>query len=181
MNFNILTTFLIALVLFSNAVQATPGISNAFYGSVTWNGQPAPDGTIVDARINGLAIASETTYQGKYGYPQGAFYVDDYNNDRTGQTINFFVNNVDTGQTSVFCTGCVINLDLAATGSTNSIGQLGSAFKQQNNPFPLTGFFLGISTAYWLIVILVGVITVITIIAFQLTRKKSLPNNNEKV
>jgi hypothetical protein len=179
MNFKTLTAFLIALVLFSNAVQAIPGVSNAFYGTVTWNGQPAPDGTLVEARINGLAIASETTYQGKYGYPQGAFFVDNYNNDRTGKTINFFVNNVDTGKTSVFCNDCIIKLDLAATSSTNNISQSVNEYKQQNNPFSLTGFFLGISTTYWLIFILVGVIIVI-IIAFQLTRKKSLPINDEK-
>ena len=123
-------------MLFSNSVLAMPGIPNVFYGSVTWNGASAPDGTIVVAKISGVQVASTTTLGGKYGYDSyghiGSFYVDDPDNDRSGKTINFFVNNVDTGKTAIFCNGCFNlcgtnstgcpTLDLSATGSTGGTG-----------------------------------------------------------
>jgi len=126
-NFKILTTILIASILFASNALAIPGIPNAFYGTVTWNGQPAPDGTTVTAKINGVQVATTTTSQGKYGYPLGSFYVDDPNSDRSGKTINFFVNNVDTGQTAYFTTGAVTQLNLSASGGSQSSGSSGNS------------------------------------------------------
>jgi hypothetical protein len=119
-NFKFLTTILIAIALFANITLAALGlgIPNAFYGSVTWNGQPAPDGTTVVAKMSGVQVASTTTSGGNYGYPIGSFYIDDPSNDRTGKTINFFVNNVDTGQTGIFANGAITQLNLSATGPT---------------------------------------------------------------
>lgn len=121
---------LIVIALSSSAALAIPGGPNVFYGSVTWNGQSAPDGTTITAKINGVQVASTTTSGGKYGYPIATFYVDDPNNDRTGQTINFFVNGVDTGVSAGFCNFCFnlcgtnpncTTLDLSATGT--AVGQ----------------------------------------------------------
>jgi hypothetical protein len=125
-NFKILTIILIVIMLFANiALAAAPGIPNAFYGIVTWNGQPAPDGTSVVAKINGVQVASTTTSGGKYGYPIGSFYIEDPNGDRPGKIINFFVNNVDTGQTAIFNTGGVTQLNLVASGGTTPSGPSG--------------------------------------------------------
>jgi len=128
-DFKLLITTLIAIALFANITLAVPGIPHAFYGSVAWNGQPAPDGTTITAKINGVEVASTTTSGGKYGYPIGAFYVADPSNDRSGKTINFFVNGVDTGATANFCTGCFnlcginpqncASIDLSASGGTS--------------------------------------------------------------
>lgn len=104
----------------ANIALAIPGIPNAFYGYVTWNGNAAPDGTTVIAKINGAQVATTTTLGGKYGYPTGSFYVADPNNDRTGSTINFFVNNVDTGKTAVFATGGITQINLSASGGSTS-------------------------------------------------------------
>jgi len=113
-------------MLFANiALAAAPGIPNAFYGIVTWNGQPAPDGTSVVAKINGVQVASTTTSGGKYGYPIGSFYIEDPNGDRPGKIINFFVNNIDTGQTAIFNTGGVTQLNLVASGGTTPSGPSG--------------------------------------------------------
>lgn len=118
-NFKMLITILIALtILTGHVLAAGPGIPNAFYGTVTWNGQPAPDGTTVVAKINGAQVASTTTSSGKYGYPVGSFYVEDPSNVRTGSTVNFFVNNVDTDQTGIFSNGDITNLNLVASGTT---------------------------------------------------------------
>lgn len=115
-----LITF-VGFILFANLVLATPGIPNAFYGSVTWNGQPAPDGTTIVAKINGVEVASTITSDGRYGHDP-IFYIDDPNNVRTGSIINLFVNGIDTGQTGIFCNGCVTLLDLTATGETTGDG-----------------------------------------------------------
>jgi hypothetical protein len=117
-------TFIIALstfLLFSNIVLAIPGVPHQFYGTVTWNGASAPDGTSVVAKINGVEVASTTTSGGKYGYSP-LFYVSDPNNVRSGSIINFFVNGVDTSQTYYFCNGCSTNLNLVATGGTGQQG-----------------------------------------------------------
>jgi hypothetical protein len=86
---------------------------------VTLNGSPAPDGTNVIAKINGVQVASTTTYGGKYGY-NPIFYVDDPNGIRTGSVINFFVNGIDTGKTAIFANSAVTKLDLSASGGTST-------------------------------------------------------------
>lgn len=109
----------VIFLLFSSLVLATPGIPHQFYGSVTLNGSPAPDGTTVTAKINGVQVASTTTVSGKYGY-EPIFYVDDPDSDRTGDEIVFFVNNVNTGQKAFFANGGRTRLDLTATGTTSN-------------------------------------------------------------
>jgi hypothetical protein len=106
---------LITVILFSNLVFAVPGIPNAFYGTVTLNGNPAPDGTVVTAKINGVEVARTTTKNGKYGYSP-VFYVDDPNNDLCiggCPVIHFYVNGIDTGKTAIFCNGCVTEVNLS--------------------------------------------------------------------
>ena len=118
-------TTVIGILLFSNIVLAIPGTPHQFYGTVTWNGSPAPDGLSVVAKINGKEVASTTTKNGKYGYvyPEGEekFYVPDTDPpSRIGSDINFFVNGVDTGQTEIFVNAKITSLDLSATGGEPS-------------------------------------------------------------
>ncbi len=112
MDFKILLTTLIGMTLFSNLVLAQIMPPHQFFGSVTWNGSPAPGGMSVVAKINGVEVASTTTKDGRYGYDP-IFYIA---GDRSGDEISFFVNGVDTGQTKYFCNGCTTLLDLTATG-----------------------------------------------------------------
>lgn len=124
------------ILLSSNLVFAALGQPNQFYGYVTVNGQPAPDGTSVIAKINGVQVASTTTSGGRYGYnPVSAFYVDDPNNNRAGDIVNFFVNGVEdtTVQPIYFCNGCVgvennqqpLNLSVTVTATTTLPGGAG--------------------------------------------------------
>jgi|GEM_PF-2021700 len=107
--FAVLTT-----VLFSGIVSAiTPGLPNQIFGTVSINGAPAPDGTIVSARINGVEVKNIPTTNGKYGYAPGIFYVDDFDHNREGSIINFFVNGVDTGANTYFANGKSTELNLA--------------------------------------------------------------------
>jgi len=138
MNLKFLISALSTFLLFSNLVLALPGIPNQFYGSVTLNGSPAPDGTNVIAKINGVQVASTTTYGGKYGY-NPIFYVDDPNGIRTGSVINFFVNGIDTGKTAIFANSAVTKLDLSASGGTSTPPSGGSPGGGSSGGVILTG------------------------------------------
>jgi len=48
--------------------QCVPQMPHRFYGYVTVAGVPAPDGTLVVAKISGITYASTTTVNGTYGY-----------------------------------------------------------------------------------------------------------------
>jgi len=110
-------------MLFSNIVLAIPGVPHQFFGTVSINGNPAPDGTSVVAKIKGIQVASTTSYEGKYGY-EPIFFVDDPNSVRAGEEIKFFVNGVDTGEIAIFCNSCRDRVDLGITvsGTTPSGG-----------------------------------------------------------
>lgn len=109
-----------SLTLLSSAVfaVATPGVPHQFFGSVTINGAPAPDGTTVSAKIGSSTVSTTTTFGGKYGYSPRIVYVNDPNGDRYGSIIRFFVNDVYTGATASYSNGKSTQVDLAVTIST---------------------------------------------------------------
>jgi len=98
-----------------------PPLPHAFYGSVTINNSPAPVGTQVEARGEGVrtGIAGNpivTTEVGKYGSadPLGPKLVVQ-GNIASGATITFYVNGVSTGQTAAWHSGETTELNLAVT------------------------------------------------------------------
>lgn len=107
--------FAVTLLLVST-VLAAPGAPNKFYGSVTVNGNPAPDGTTVEAKmeIGDLkTVAVTNTINGKYGY-ESLFYIEDPDNNREGKTIYFYVSGVEAAQ-AIFTNGISTRLDLSVT------------------------------------------------------------------
>jgi len=87
-------------------VLAAPGIPNQFYGDMSFSGGiAAPDGVLIEAKINEQVVASTWTKNGKYGYNPNLFFVTDPDNNRKDKEINFFVNGLDTEQTSIFENG----------------------------------------------------------------------------
>jgi hypothetical protein len=120
MNLKLNLKFLIAvittLLVSSNIALAVPSQPHWFYGSVDINGSPAPDGTTIVAKINGIDVASTTTLDGKYGYEPMFFVPDTDPSTRPGATISFFVNDVNTYQTAIFSTNGITKLDLTAVG-----------------------------------------------------------------
>ena len=103
------------LVLLVGLATAIPGIPHRFFGSVTINGAPAPNGATVTATVDGVTAGKETTSSGAYGYDPIIFFVEDPNNNRDGKTIKFYVNGYDTGQTTTFVVGGSTELDLSVT------------------------------------------------------------------
>ncbi len=111
----------VMIVLLSSVALAVPSQPHRFYGTVTVNGAPASDGTTVSARIYGIGVASTTTADGRYGYSP-VFYIADPNSVRAGSTIEFFVDDVSTGQTATFVNGKSTSLNLTVTITAPSDG-----------------------------------------------------------
>jgi len=112
--------FTILMLILSMNVSAITGVPAQFWGDVTVNGNPATDGTFVEARIDGDIYAVQATKNGKYGYDGNAqFLVGDPDGTFNGRTIEFYVadvkatevifNNLEPQQLdlSVSCPSCV--------------------------------------------------------------------------
>ena len=114
MNLKFLTIATITFLIFSNIALAMP-VGHVFYGTVTLNGNPAPDGTTVSARLDEAELASTTTSDGKYNHltlSLDAAY--------SGRTIDFFVNGKQANENYQFCFdfACLTELDLSVTIET---------------------------------------------------------------
>ena len=94
------------------------GIPNFFTGSVTVNGNPAPDGLLISAKIDGNDVATTITRSGYYGRDPYIFFIPDPNNDREGKTIVFLVDGVEAAQV-IFHNAHHDDLPLSITTSGN--------------------------------------------------------------
>ena len=90
------------------ALGAPPPIAQSFYGSVTLDGAPAPDGTNVTATMNGRPF-STTTSSGEY-----SLIIQTIEGDQPGATITFTVAGYAAGS-ATFNPGGVTKRDLSAS------------------------------------------------------------------
>jgi len=116
-----LLAMLLALAVGPVYADEAPSLPHAFYGTVEINGSPAPTGTEVEARGEGVATGVDqnpivTTAQGEYG-GSGSFDLKllVWGNIAEGATVTFYVNSFSTGQTATWHSGEVTEVDLAAT------------------------------------------------------------------
>ena len=109
------------LVAVAGVAAVTPGVPEAFYGTVTINGNPAPNGVIITAKVYNQVQGTGTTQDGKYGYNDQPFKVADPSSSFESATITFYVNNVKA-QTATYQNGQVTKLDLSVTTSTPPSG-----------------------------------------------------------
>ncbi len=103
--------FLILLLTFllpASTVSAIPPTANEFYGYVTLDGEPAPNGTSVTAEMNGRTAGSTTVSGGIY-----EITINTIEGDAIGNTITFYVNSYTAGSTSLN-DGSPTRLDLSA-------------------------------------------------------------------
>jgi hypothetical protein len=116
-NYSLLISFaLIFLLMDAVMAQSPPQPGCIFYGSVTVNGAPAPDGLTVTAVIGGVsvnwtAVTSSGTFQ--LGVPSDNADAPEKDGGLEGDMVEFYVNNINTGQTADFDTGGAIEVDLS--------------------------------------------------------------------
>ena len=104
------------MILMASSVYAQIGVPHQFYGTVTSNGNPAPAGLLIVAKIDGNDVGGTVTIEGKYGLiPGEIFYVEDPNGDRQGETIEFYVSDILAGEWT-FSNGNSTELNLSVTG-----------------------------------------------------------------
>ena len=116
-------TVVILLIMGATPVygQVLPPLPHAFYGAVKINDSPAPVGTQVEARGEGVRAGIEgnpivTSAVGSYGSPDPMGTKLVVQGDISdGATITFYVNGVSTGQTAVWHSGEVTELNLSVS------------------------------------------------------------------
>jgi len=117
----VLLAGLLTLVTTPVYAQGVPPLPHAFYGTVEVNGSPAPAGTEVEARGEGVQTdvgnnPVVTTAEGRYGSSEPLEPKLIVQGDLVeGSPVTFYVNGVSTGQTSEWHSGEVTELNLAAT------------------------------------------------------------------
>ena len=113
----ITSIIIINIVLISGIATAQDEPINpppGFYGTLTINGQPAPSGTTIIAKIAGETRGSLTTFKpGLFGDNPGPskLWITAYQNE-IGSTVTFYVNDIAARQTST----------LAGAGTLNGVG-----------------------------------------------------------
>ena len=113
---------LLALAATPVYADSAPTLPHAFYGAVDINGSPAPVGTAVKVVGDGVETGVGTnpiitTVEGEYGGgadPMASKLVVQ-GNVTDGTTVTFYVNGFSTGQTAVWQSGGVTEVNLAAT------------------------------------------------------------------
>jgi len=117
-----LLAMLLALAVSPVYADEAPTIPHAFYGAVEINGSPAPVGTEVEARGEGVTTGVtqnpvETTVEGEYGGGDDPMEpkLIVWGNIADGATVTFYVNGFSTGQTAAWHSGEVTEVDLAVT------------------------------------------------------------------
>jgi len=107
-------TTLSSIFIFIASVFAAvpPSLPHTFYGNLYLsNGDPAPAGLTLVAKINNTEYGSTTTSFGKYDY----LLVTDPTNTNNGKTIYFYVSGIQANPTYVFKNGGFTELNLTLT------------------------------------------------------------------
>ena len=116
------TILFLGFALVPLTTLAIPGIPHQFYGTVNFSNGSAPNGLLVEAKLNnGTLVGNGTTNNGKYGYNPSVFFVTDANNNLSGQTVTFYVNGVNTGITAVFINKEYTEKNLTVLGAIGTI------------------------------------------------------------
>jgi hypothetical protein len=117
----IILAVLLALSVTPVYADNAPVLPHAFYGTVEVNGSPAPVGTQVEVRGDGVQTGIGNnpiviTVEGEYG-SSGAFEpkLIVQGDIAEGATLAFYLNGVSTGQTAEWHSGGVTELDINAT------------------------------------------------------------------
>lgn len=131
---NVITRLLIipVIIILTGLVLAVPvsallQLPHSFYGDITIDGEPAPIGTKVEARGQGIRVGISgnpimTSEVGKYGSesPLGVKLIVQGEEIEGNPVISFYINGHLADQTYTWQTGEITRLDLSVTISTTS-------------------------------------------------------------
>jgi len=131
------------LFLLIGTASAVPLLPAEFRGSVTIDGNPAPAGTVITARIDGrdcgsLTLETAGVYGGDATFDKRLLVCG--RDDDAGKTIAFFVDGARAAGTAVYTPGTSVRLDLAVTSG------VGFSADVTTGPAPLTVRFADEST-----------------------------------
>ncbi len=131
-------SLLVALVTaaaLSTGVAAQGGPPQRFYGAVSLNGAPAPNGTPIVGLINGIPCGNTTAQDGRYVLdvsqpvaPQPCFV--------EGTTVTFTIGGVAAAQTAPFQQGYFTPLDLSAGGGSQPAQRFQESYLDLADPRP---------------------------------------------
>ena len=118
------TIITLVLVLASPAIAQLP-LPHAFYGDIEINGEPAPVGTIVEVRGEGINVGLGgnpiiTTEVGKYGTEGVGTKLIAQGDIEGNPVLYFYVNGQSTGQTFTWQSGEVTSFALSLTISSTT-------------------------------------------------------------
>jgi len=102
---------------------AAPGIPHQFYGSATFESGTAPDGLMVEAKVNGAVVGVSTTKSGKYGINPDLLMLSKADGEWAGESAKFYVAGIDTGETYSLARGGYTSLNLTVPGSVGVISK----------------------------------------------------------
>ncbi len=148
--------FVIVLAVTSihTTVFAIPQFPHIFYGNITIDGNPAPIGTVVVAKIGGVEKGKITTTQsGKYGGPNAydAKLLVQGSDLSEGDTINFTFSGINASETVLFESGTVANKNLTfvtvVDGSSANVTLTSTASGQADLPSGITSIQLSDTTS----------------------------------
>lgn len=119
----------------------SPGIPHKFYGTVAFDNGPAPDGLMVEAKVNGAIMGTSVTDDGKYGYGD-LLLAANPDNDNAGKTVEFYVSGIKANETAVFAndddTNRSTNLNLTVTGVIGTIEEASEDGVIENQTAPVS-------------------------------------------
>ena len=102
--------FVVILTLSPSVASAQPALPHVFIGSAPVNGNPAADGPVVAALVDGQQVAAAPVSGGSYhvvvGPKTGSFI---------GKTVTFTIGGIPAKQTAFYVVGEGTELDLTAT------------------------------------------------------------------
>ena len=116
--FAVLLVLVLAAPALAQGQPPSPWNTWQFYGTVTINGAPAPEGTSIQALINSVVKASTTVdSEGRYGYSP-LFYV----SGNSGDTVTFKVGGTTAPQQAILDTSrTAVRLDLSIITTTLAV------------------------------------------------------------
>ncbi len=89
-----------------------PLLPMCFYGNVTINGEPAPDGTTILAKIDDVVRGNAIVKNGKYGKPAWNRLIVNGNSEDQGKIIRFYIESLPAKEIAEWHSGDNTRLDL---------------------------------------------------------------------